>query len=158
MVRNALRKELAARLTAPEMSRAPVIRRSLKEEWLYTADLSLLYDGELPEDVAKKLSTVGWIYRPEGTWLQLRKTATEPPADWYADSFGAEASCCASLLRRHPERDEDGSEAMQYKLIKAAENGFEAYEAACTEIHRSWAERLRQGKKLTEISIRYFEI
>ena len=157
MVRNALRKELAALLTAPEMSRAPVIRRSLKEEWLYTADLSLLYDGKLPKDVAKNLSSADWAYSLEGTWLQLRKTATEPPEDWYADLFGAEAECCASLLRRHPERDEDGSEAMQYKLIKAAEKGFEAYETACRDIRRSWAERLRQGKRLTEISIRYFE-
>ena len=157
MVCNALREELSALLTLPEMSRTPVIRRSLNDDWLYAADLSLLFGGILPEDVAEKLSSAGWTFSIKENWLQLRKAATQPPVNWYVDSYGTEAGCCASLLRRHPDRDDDGAEAVQRKLIKAAEKGFEDYEAACAEIHKSWAERLRQGNKLPEISLLYFE-
>lgn len=155
MNRNALREELAALLTVPEALRPPVIRRSLKKEWLYAADLSMLYGGKLPDSAAERLSAAGWEVAFEENWLQLRKAAPEPPENWYAGPFGPEAGCCASLLRRHPGGGDPAPETAD--LIRAAEEGPEAYEAACAQIHRSWAEKLRRGESLPAISVRYFE-
>ena len=156
MVRNALRKELAALLAAPPESRTPVIRRSLTDEWLYATDLPMLYGGSVPDTVKAALDSAGWKYDSDGAWLQLKKPAKEPPEGWYSGPFGPEAACCLSLLRRHPALAGTPSEAGQRMLIKAGEEGETAYEEACSAIHREWAERLRKGKKLPDLSRRYF--
>ena len=155
MVRNALRTELSALLRAPEGSRAPALRRSLRADWLYAADLPALYGGNLPEELPRRLKDAGWVAEPDGGWLQLRKPAPEPPEGWYGGSFGPEAACCLSLLERHRPCDGD-PEPAQRTLIKAGEEGPEAYEAACASLHRDWAECLRRGETLPDLSQRYF--
>ena len=155
MVRNALRMELAALLAAPEGYRNPALRRSLRAEWLYAADLLALYGGNIPAELLRCLAEAGWESAPDGGWLQLRKPAPEPPAGWYGGPFGPEAACCLSLLKRHLPCDGD-PEPAQRTLIKAGEEGPAAYEAACAALHREWADRLRKGEPLPEISLRYF--
>lgn len=155
MICNALRKELAALMPAPPDGRMPVIRRSLRPEWLYAADLDILYGGTIPNMPETALAGAGWEFAREGNWLQLRKPAPEPPEDWYCGPFGPEAACCASLLERcrlprEPELH------VQLMLIKAGEEGEKAYEKTCSEIHREWAARLRQGWPLPDLSERYF--
>ena len=157
MVRNALRTELAALLKAPEGSRAPALRRSLRADWLYASDLPALYGGNLPEELLRRLKEAGWEAEPDGGWLQLRKPAPEPPEGWYGGPFRTEAACCLSLLERHRHCDAD-PEPAQRRLIKAAEEGPEAYEAACAALHRDWAERLRRGETLPAVSRRYFGV
>ncbi|MCR5565727.1 MAG: hypothetical protein K6F61_02660 [Clostridiales bacterium] len=156
MVRNALRKELAAMLKSPAGNRTPVIRRSLREEWIYATDLPALYGGGVPETVRQELDSAGWEYAPDGEWLQMRKAAEEPPEDWYRGIFGTEAACCLSLLQRHAVSEKTPSDAAQRMLIKAGEEGSETYEKACAAIHRKWAEYLRQGSGIPAISRRYF--
>ena len=156
MVRNALRKELAALLTAPAGNRRPAIRRSLTEEWLYSSDLPALYGGNLPDSVLSALSSAGWTFLPENGWLLLKKTAKEPPAGWYDGTFGPEAACCRSLLDRHPPAGGEPSDAAQRMLIKAGEEGEKAYEEACAALHGEWAERLRKGRSLPDLDRRYF--
>lgn len=155
MVRNALRTELSALLRAPEGSRAPALRRSLRADWLYAADLPVLYGGNLPEELLSRLKDAGWEAEPDGGWLQLRKPAPEPPEGWYGGSFGPEAACCLSLLERQRPCDGD-PEPAQRMLIKAGEEGPEAYETACASLHRDWAECLRRGETLPDLSRRYF--
>lgn len=155
MVRNALRLELCELLKAPAGSRAPAIRRSLLDEWLYASDLPALYGGSVPEGIMTALESTGWEYAQDNKWLQLRKTAEEPPDNWYEGPFGPEAACCLSLLRRHPVSTLP-SDAAQRRLIKAGEEGENAYEDACEAVHREWAERLRTGNALPAISGRYF--
>ena len=156
MVRNALRKELAALLAVPQGNRQPVIRRSLTEAWLYATDLPALYDGEIPDGILSALESAGWTCQPENGWLLLTKTAKEPPEGWYNESFGPEAACCRSLLERHPAKGEEPSEADQRLLIKAGEEGEKAYEEACAVLHGKWAERLRKGQSLPDLDRRYF--
>lgn len=156
MVRNALRRELTELLTVPQGSRRPVIRRSLQEMWLYATDVPLLFEGSVLEHMLHALAGAGWAYEQDGYWMQLRKTAQEPPEDWYTGTFGPEAACCLSLLERHQGSGGEPSEKVQYMLIKAGEEGEKAYEEACAAIHREWAERLRKGNSIPEISRRYF--
>ena len=157
MLRNALRKELAALLTAPAGSRQPVIRRSLQDAWIYATDLPALYDGPIPDTLLESLADAGWEYTQEQGWIQLRKAAPEPPEDWFSGSFGPEAACCMSLLERHPALTCEGTEAAQRKLIKAGEEGEKAYETACAALHRQWAERLRKGERIPKLSRYYFK-
>ena len=157
MVRNALRKELAALLTEQQGYRAPAIRRSLDEAWLYATDLPKLYEGDTPTTMITALVSAGWEYTQAGNWLLLRKTAQEPPEDWYTEPFGQEAASCLSLLDRHPAGKDEPSDAEQRMLIKAGEKGKTAYEAACTALHQDWAERLREGRPLPALSKGYFE-
>lgn len=156
MVRNALRKELEALLTVPEGSRTPAIRRSLREEWLYATDLPVLYGGKVPDRIQAELKNAVWEYATDGDWLQLRKPVKEPPEDWYGGVFGPEAACCLSLLRRHPASGEINTDAVERMLIKAGEEGEQAYEEACKAIHREWAASLRKGNSLPPVSSRYF--
>lgn len=155
MVRNALRRELAALLAAPEGSRQPALRRSRLAGWLYATDLPVLYGGAVPDSMAESLKAAGWETDTENGWMQLRKPAPEPPDGWFNGPFGPEAACCLSLLARHNPGAGDPEPAAR-SLIKAGEEGPDAYEAACAALHRDWAERLRQGEPLPAVSRRYF--
>ena len=153
---NALRQELAAMLSALPACRAPALRRSIREEWIYATDLPMILSGREAELLRKKLTAAGWEYTEESGWLLLRKPAEEPPEDWYEGAFGPEAACCASLLRRHPAEPEADPQAIQRMLIKAGEEGTKAYEEACAKLHEAWAARLREGYALPAISRKYF--
>ena len=156
MVLNEMRKELASVLTGSAENRAPVIRRSLSEDWLYATYIPVLNNGSIPETVIRRLTGAGWEYAQDGSWLQLRKSASEPPENWYSGPFGPEAGCCMSLMERHPADEGETTEAVQRMLIKAGEEGETAYEKACAVLHRIWAERLRRGEALPNIDRRYF--
>ena len=153
---NALRKELNRLLESENGRRRPAIRRSLREDWIYAADLPEFIPGGELETVCRKLQEAGWECLAEDGWLQLRKPADEPPEDWLDGPLGPEAACCRSLLSRHPERLREKDWKTVCSLIRAGEEGPEAYEAACRQIHHGWAERLRKKQKLPEISLTYF--
>ena len=153
---NALRKELAALLDDSGARRKPALRRSLREDWLYATDYPVLCSGGMPDTLRDRLEAAGWEMVLDGEWLQLRKPAAEPPENWYEGSFGPEAACCLSLLERHAGTACGAPEAVQRALIKAGEEGGKAYETACAELHREWAERLRHGEPLPAVSRRYF--
>ena len=154
---NALRKELKRLLEPENGRRRPAIRRSFREDWIYAADLPEFIPGGELEAVCRKLQEAGWECLAEDGWLQLRKPADEPPEDWLDGPLGPEAACCRSLLIRHSERLREKDWKTVCSLIRAAEEGQEAYEAACRQIHHGWAERLRKKQRLPEISLSYFE-
>lgn len=156
MVRNALRNELTALLTAPPGSRKPVIRRSLTEEWLYATDLPVLYGGQVPDSILSALAAAGWTFLPESGWLLLKKQAANPPEGWYEGTFGPEAACCRSLLERRSTVKGEAEEKAQRMLIKAGEEGEKAYEETCAALHREWAGCLRTGELLPDLDRRYF--
>ena len=155
MIHNALRTELNTLLAAPEDGRSPALRRSRSAEWLYASDLPTLYGGSMPEALKEGLAKAGWETAARDGWLELRKAAPEPPEGWYSGPFGPEAACCLSLLDRHRTFG-GGAETVQRALIKAGEASGDAYEEACAELHRDWAERLRRGEALPAVSRRYF--
>lgn len=154
---NALRKELNTLIAHDGDERKPAIRRSLREEWLYATDLPSAVNEERLESVRSRLAEAGWETMTDGGWLQVRKAATEPPEGWFDGPFGPEAGCCRSLIERHPERRKEPDYRIEYLLIRAGEEGAGAYEAACRQIHREWAERLRKKQKLPETSVTFFE-
>ncbi len=153
---NGLRKELTGILTSRPLSRPPAVRRSSRREWLYSTDILFLLERVERDSLIKELTLAGWECQEENSWLQMRKEATEPPEDWYDGPFGPEAGCCSSLLDRHPERTVSIDGSAQRALIKAGEEGVNAYETACLQLHREWAENLRRGEPLPYISRRYF--
>ena len=107
--------------------------------------------------LCRKLNAAGWECKEEHGWILLRKNVTDPPEGWYDGSFGPEAGCCASLLKRHAGNEGQGADTAQRALIKAGEKGEKAYETACRALHQEWAVRLRQGEALPVLSYRYFE-
>ena len=153
---NALRRELSAILSLGEVRRAPALRRSLREDWLYSTDLPGLCSDEIPDCILAGLINAGWEYRIDGEWMQLRKASKEPPEAWFSGPYGPEAACCLSILRRHPERASGKEYSIAFQLIKAGEEGREAYEKACMKLHGVFSERLRQGAGLPDIGLRYF--
>ena len=153
---NALRKELQILLAETAAARPPVLRRSLREDWLYATDLPGICGREGLTACLHRLAEAGWEYMEEQGWIQMRRPCGEPPGDWYDGPFGAEAACCLSLLERHGNRMSAAPEAVQRLLIKAAEEGPRAYGNACAGLHRSWAERLRLGETLPTVSLDYF--
>ena len=153
MKNNALRKELICLLGTEDGRKRPAIRRSLREEWLYAVYLH----GTAAGDLSGKLREAGWESLADGDWLQLRKAADEPPEGWFEGPFGPEAECCRSLLGRHSERRQEDDQRIEYSLIRAGEEGQAAYETACRQLHHAWAERLRKGQSLPNVSLTYFE-
>ena len=153
---NELRRELNMLLAGNPFRRPPAVRRSLQTEWLYAADLPGLCSGSALDGLLSRIREAGWETRTDGEWVQFRKPSPEPPEGWFEGGFGPEAACCGSLLRRHPEREDEVPYRETCMLIKAGEEGPEALERACAELHGQWAARLRAGRKLPAVSGRYF--
>ena len=173
---NEFRQELSELLAEVPCRRPPALRRSLKSEWLYATDLFQAADPDSAAVFLKRAAELGWHAEQDGSWLQLKRSFTEPPEHGFEGPFGAEAVCCASLLRRHLETKkekmrteeapqwimEDTSEAekaaetVRILLVKAGEQGPEAYEQACGGLHREWAQRLRKKQTLPPVSLRFF--
>ena len=153
---NALRKELADLLGSCPADRTPALRRSLREEWLYSTDIPALISPDRLRLLRDELSRAGWECAEEGGRLELRKPAGEPPEGWFEGTFGPEAACCLSLLERHAGDAGADPEAAERLMIKAGEEGEKALESACGKLHREWAERLRKREPLPAISRGYF--
>lgn len=152
---NALRLELAEFIAGVGGERKPALRRSRREDRMYATDLAGMPEGPERDALADRLWEAGWDVEDAGGWLELRKRAAEPPEGWYDGAFGPEAACCRRMLERHPEQGKEDIEAV-CRLVKAGEEGPEAYELACREIHGRFAERLRRKEKLPKISMDYF--
>lgn len=156
MQSHALRKELNKILEGTAFTRAPAVRRSFLEDWLYASDLPSLCTETALRVLETRLADAGWETMEEQGWLQFRKAAGEPPEPFPDGLPGPETACCRSLLARHPERENGFPMATVCQLIKAAEEGRNAYENTCAKLHRQWAERLRKGEALPAVSLRYF--
>jgi hypothetical protein len=156
MLNNAFRKELIKLMAAQKTDRIPALRRSRMTEWTYATDITLLLSAKATYQLKKTLQDSGWEYSEENGWLQLRKSAAEPPEGWFCGPFGQEAACCRSILERHPEKTGCADETAQRELIKAGEAGEESYEEVCGELHRKWAECLRKGEPIPALSMKYF--
>ncbi len=152
---NAWRKMLRELLENAGAPRPPALRRSGAEEYLYASDLPELLSPEKLNLFLKKAAEASWRGSVEKGWLLLTRDTEEPPEGWFPGPFGREAACCLSLL----ERRGSGSErdpAAERMLILSGEEGPEAYEKACAEIHRAWAARLRRKENLPDIDPVYF--
>ncbi len=152
---NAWRRELREMLDAAGAPRPPALRRSLREGWLYATDLPGIPGGERTADFLETAEKRGWKGKREAGWLLLKREAELPPEGWFSGPFGPEAACCRSLLERHG-GGAGTAEKEVCLLVRAGEEGPEAYERACGDIHRAWAERLRKGQGLPGLQAAWF--
>ncbi len=152
---NKLRREIQEMLRNVPCWRPAALRRSQREEFLYATDLPGAADTKAVELFLQTAAANGWRTETAAGWIQLDRECSEPPDGGEPGQTGPEAHCCASLLRRHP--GSGRSERERRMLIKAGEEGPEAYEKVCAQLHREWAEAMRKGEPLPDISLRFFE-
>ena len=158
---NEFRRTLRLALDQLGGVRPAALRRSRTEDSLYATDLPQLTDEATWRQFLSGLEKKGWQGRTAQGWLLLGFPAQEPPEGGFAGPFGPEAACCLSLLDRHdadrvPEEPDEETVNLRYRLIKAGEEGPEAYERLCGAIHGEWAARLRQHRALPLISRTFF--
>ena len=152
---NELREELRKMLAATESTRLAALRRSRREEFLYTTDLPQAASAEAAADFRRRAERAGWRTAETDGWIELDRIPCTVPAGCIPDRTGPEAQCCASLLRRHPGKRRNGDREKRM-LLKAAEEGTEAYGKACGILHREWAAALRKGEALPDLPAEYF--
>ena len=153
---NELRQELMQLLSGTESSRPAALRRSLREDFLYATDLPQAAGDSDVAAFRRKAEECGWRTAEEDGWILLDRIPEKPPAQGFNGPAGTEAGCCAGILRRHPENRKDGTRAKRL-LIKADEEGREAFEKACRVLHREIAEALRKGDPLPDIPTDYLK-
>ena len=155
---NELRLEIRKLLEDGEtLLRPPALRRSLRGDMLYATDLPCVADAEQTAQFLRRAEEAGWRTESAEGWILLDRIPEFPPAGGFRGPFGPEAQCCASLLRRHPDRETAKGTDERRILSKAGEEGPEAYERACGLLHREWAALLREGERLPNINQLFFE-
>ena len=103
---NKLRLEIRKLLEDGEtLLRPPALRRSLRGDMLYATDLPCVADAEQTARFRRRAEEAGWRTESAEGWILLDRIPEFPPAGGFRGPFGPEAQCCASLLRRHPDRE-----------------------------------------------------
>ena len=154
---NELRKALLAMLSGTPSKRPAALRRSLQEDWLYATDLPQIADRETAEAFRRKAESAGWRTEADSGWILMDLVPDIPPAGGFTGPYGPEAGSCASLLQRHPERKKRNAQRERRMLLKAGEEGQEAFERCCAMLHREWAENLRRGEALPDLDINWLK-
>ena len=152
---NNLRKEILGLLEGTAGSRPAALRRSRREDFLYATDLPATASPEAVNDFRRKAENMGWRTEEADGWIQLDRIPAEMPAAVFPGTSGPEARCCAGILRRHPGKRRNGDREKRM-LLKAGEEGPEAYERACGILHREWAAALRKGESLPDLTEKCF--
>ena len=158
---NLLRKELTEFLATVDLYRKPALRRSRKRCFLYATDAPQVMTEEQLSSLIEQLEKRGWQVSRDGGWLQLDKAVTAPPSGWFEGPFGPEAACCRSLLERHGAQTnpaaipEDARDTVRL-LLKAGEEGAQAMENCCANLHALWAERLRNRQPLPPVPLSFW--
>ena len=142
-------------LDCTDSIRPAALRRCRQEDWLYATDLLQAASGEAVDAFLRTAESNGWRTRKETGWILLDRIPEIPPEGFFSGPFGPEARCCLSLLRRHPDRKGNADHEVRM-LLKAGEEGPDAYERACGILHREWASALRKGENLPGMATLYF--
>ena len=153
---NELRRELMKLLSEVKGCRPAALRRSRNPVFLYATDLPQTAEASDVTAFLRSAEKIGWRTADENGWILLDRIPEKPPAEGFNGPAGTEAGCCAGILRRHPENRKDGTRAKRL-LIKADEEGREAFEKACRVLHREIAEALRKGDPLPDIPTDYLK-
>lgn len=146
---NPWRQELREIMEKIPCSRPPALRRSRKEAYLFASDLPACVSAEACLLFLSQAKNAGWEAEQESGWLNLRKAGICRPAGWFPEGLGGEAACLRALACRHTGKGEASREAI--RLMKAREEGPQAWESACRTLHQEWARRLRTGEALPNL-------
>lgn len=137
--------------------RPPALRRSTMKGMLYATDVLLCATAEQTERFRMEAEQAGWSWLEQAGWIHLTREILAPPAGWERRETGPEARACRSLLSRQASRLGPTENDAQAELVKAGEEGPAAFERVCEQLHRDWAARLREGRSIPEIDLRFFE-
>ncbi len=154
---NSYRKEIRTLLDSIGGNRLSALRRSYREEYLFATDLPQAADPESVCQFRDQALQAGWRTEMDHAWIHLvpagRIRWTVPETDLPDNT---EARCCASLIRRHPDDAEESDGKAEIRLLKAAEEGPQAYERVCAELHREWAAALREHRSIPAVDLPFF--
>ena len=153
---NKLREEALLLISETRTDRPAVLRRSMLPDALYCTDLPQAAKTEAVTDFCRRAEKAGWRTKTENGWIQMDLIPDEPPAEGFSGPWGIQAECCASLLKRHCGGQRPDGKRERRMLLKAGEEGSDAYEKTCGQLHREWAEALRKGKTLPQVHIGFF--
>ena len=149
---NIFRKEIRTLLDREASFRPAVLRRSLRAEYLYVTDLPLAAGETVIRHFTETVRRAGWDSEQENGWIHLRPAGN---IRWTGNEMTIpeipEALCCLSLLKRHQNHLSDSDGKVEMRLIKAAEEGREAFAQTCRELHHEWAEALRKHHAIPDI-------
>lgn len=154
---NSLREELQRLLDETESGRPAVIRRCKRKDFLYATDLPMAADQKSVCFFIGRAKKYGWNSEIQSGWILLDRLPDGPPENGFTGPYGPEAKCCASILRRHPEKQKINGDREKRMLIKSGEESRESYERACAILHREWAAVLRQRGALPDLPLTFFE-
>ena len=155
---NPYREELRSMLAGLETARPASLRRSRSEEWLYATDLPLVASEDALESFMNQARKSGWTIGTGEEWLQLDRRVRELipgmlPEIWISCPA---AACCRSLLERHRNHLVPSDGYAERMLVKACEEGPEAYGEACRRLHSRWAEALRNHQGIPAVHSTFF--
>ena len=143
---SALRQELNELLGAADTQRKPFLRRSLKEDFLFTTDLPRTADEAETSRVTDALTCAGWRVLRSGDLLELDRPISCPPMQALSSCGCADGLRLVSLLVRHP--DGSGSDTLVRELAKAEECGGAKLDAWCARVYHDCASALRRHEPL----------
>lgn len=150
------RNELQVLLSGFSCKRIPALRRSKRKDYLFATDFPQAASDILEVSVfLESAHESGWQTNMENGWIHLSRAPVFGGIDGKIHP-GPEGSCCLSLLKRHPERKKHSDGYTERRLLKAQEEGDEAYERLCGCLHSEWSGLLRQHIPLPDIDHRFF--
>ena len=149
------REEIAEMMDHAGCFRRPSLRRSNREEYLLSTDYPQAADPDAAQALIRAARSKGWKILQEDGWIYFDRPAVFEAADG-APHACPEADCCLSLLERHPDARVPSDGKAERMLLKAMEEGNEAFETVCKKLHGIMACSLRKKERIHDIDQRFF--
>ena len=149
------RTELNQMMAEAGFRRPPALRRSGRDDFLFMTDYPIAADEMAVAQFVKAAAEEGWRVERDGDRLYLDRPAVFEAVGSLPDPV-PEASCCLSLLKRHGNEAVPSDGSAERMLLKALDEGTDAYQKACRTLHVIWAALLRKGAALPKVDMRFF--
>ena len=151
------RQELVGLMSAAGSRRPPALRRSTSDHFLLATDFPMAADEQAVQRFLTLLYKSGWHAAVTGYgWILLDRAGTFDAADISVPPKTPESDCCLSLLRRHHGLLASSDGRAERMLLKALEEGTEAYGRVCETLHAEWAVLLRKHARIPAVDERFF--
>ena len=149
------RDELRKMMRAAGFRRTPVLRRSKKEDFLFATDYPLASDASSVQAFITAAQKAGWRTETDSGWIQLDRKAEFEAADM-PPAWNPEAGCCLSILERSAYEKIPSDGYAERLILKALEEGPDAYENVCGKLHADWAAAMREHTGIPDVDRRFF--
>ena len=148
------REDLLRIMETAGYRRFPSLRRSNREDSLFATDYPQAAEEPSVRLFICKAKNAGWHIVSDNGWLHLDRTAVIEAAD-FPPIQTDQSACCLSMLYRNrfPILSDGTAERM---ILKALEEGTEAYNTACKKLHSAWAVSLRNHTGIPAVDPEFF--